>query len=81
MFSQGEGSGGGQGWRDAQWETVLQLVANLITPESPFSVRWSSRPPHPPHPHPIITSSRIYSHPPNPTSSFPRLLPHFATFW
>lgn len=28
--------GGGQGWRDRQWETVLRLVANLITPESLF---------------------------------------------
>lgn len=26
--------GGGQGCRDRQWETVLQLVANLIMPES-----------------------------------------------
>lgn len=30
------GPGGGQGWRDTQWETVLRLVANLITPGSLF---------------------------------------------
>ena len=32
----GQGLGGGQGWRDTQWETVLRLVANLITPKSLF---------------------------------------------
>lgn len=34
LYSQG--LGGGQGWRDTQWETVLRLVANLITPETLF---------------------------------------------
>lgn len=34
LYSQG--LGGGQGWRDTQWETVLRLVANLTTLESLF---------------------------------------------
>lgn len=52
------GPGGGQGWRETQWETVLRLVANLITPGSLFrlSVRWSPSPhPSPAHP-PTITT-------------------------
>lgn len=36
VFTTVMGLGGGQGWRDTQWETVLRLVANLITPESLF---------------------------------------------
>lgn len=48
----GQGLGGGQGWRDAQWETVLQLVANLITPESLFRPLVITPPPPP------ITTSR-----------------------
>lgn len=54
LYSQG--LGGGQGWRDTQWETVLRLVANLITPESLFrllvitptsSSSYITTPPHP----------------------------------
>lgn len=43
----GQGLGGGQGWTDAQWETVLQLVANLITPESLFRLLVITTPPPP----------------------------------
>lgn len=53
LYSQG--LGGGQGWRDSQWETVLRLVANLITPES-LSVHWSSPP--------LITTSNYFTIPP-----------------
>lgn len=56
-----QGLGGGQGWRDTQWETVLRLVANLITPESLF--------------HPLVITphhqQQLFQ---NPTSPLPLLL-------
>lgn len=71
----GQGLGGGQGWRDAQWETVLQLVANLITPESLFRPLVIT---HPPPPFPSPPAETIS----NPTSSSPLLilLPHLPHF-
>lgn len=49
LYSQG--LGGGQGWRDTQWETVLRLVANLITPESLFRPLVITPPPTTNHQH------------------------------
>lgn len=67
----GQGLGGGQGWTDAQWETVLQLVANLITPESLFRPLVIMPPPHHHHQQKLFL---------NPTSSFPLLRPHLQHF-
>lgn len=64
LYSQG--LGGGQGWRDTQWETVLRLVANLITPESLFRPLVITPPPPPT--------------PPPATISQPHLTPPSASF-
>lgn len=70
VFSTVRGLGGGQGWRDTQWETVLRLVANLITPESLFHPLVVHNPP------PALTHTHTHHqqlfH--NPTSPLPRLL-------
>lgn len=58
LYSQG--LGGGQGWRDAQWETVLRLVANLITAETLFRPLVITPPPPPP-----ATISKFHLAPPS----------------
>lgn len=74
----GQRLGGGQGWRDAQWETVLQLVANLITPESLFRPLVITPPPPPTPPSPpaetISKSHLILTSSPSSSSTL-------ATFW
>lgn len=57
----GQRLGGGQGWRDAQWETVLQLVANLITPESLFRPLVITHPPHHHHQQKLFLNPTSFS--------------------
>lgn len=64
LYSQG--LGGGQGWRDTQWETVLRLVANLITPESLFRPLVITPPPQPP----TTNTSNYLKFPPHPSLCF-----------